>query len=122
MKMSELKQNLLKYELAKIGYPNAEYIPKTDIIKINPDNERAPLIDGFGEIIFRTEHRDTALNIIRPLAKKVIEICSEWKKAITPLNDNAYFMNIANLITNLIGSAGFANCTRSPTMCISFNG
>lgn len=78
IKMSELKQRLLIEELAKIGFDKAYYIPDSDKVKINPDDERLPFIDNENNIWYGTEHDKFVKSTIRPLVDKVTEIVSAW--------------------------------------------
>jgi hypothetical protein len=99
MAMSELKQMLLKQELAKIGFPDAVYIPESDKIKVQPDNERLPFIDDEGAIWYGTEHDNFVKDTIRPLVDRVNELTAAQEKKtampsiITPKNDAMIMSN-----------------------------
>ena len=81
MAMSEIKQKLFQYELKKIGFPDAEYIPASGKIKIQPDNNRMPVINDGGEISFKNESRDFVFDILNPLVDSVNEAAAAWEKA-----------------------------------------
>jgi hypothetical protein len=81
MAMSELKQKLLRYELAKTGFPDASYIPESDKIKIQPDNGRMPEISGADEIMYGAEHADLVKDTIKPIVDRVNETVSAWEKS-----------------------------------------
>ena len=84
MAMSEMKQKLLLYELAKIGFREAAYMPETDQIKVQPDNDRMPVISGDGEITYKSEQRDFVYNTLSPLVDGVNEVAAAWERA-TPV-------------------------------------
>ena len=81
MAMSELKQKLLQYELKRIGFPDAEYIPAADQIKIQPDNDRMPAINNTGDIHFGSEHHDFVFDTLKPLVDSVNEAAAAWEKS-----------------------------------------
>ena len=81
MAMSEMKQKLLLYELAKIGFREAAYMPETDQMKIQPDNDRMPVINDAGEITYKSEQRDFVYNILSPLVDGVNEVAAAWERA-----------------------------------------
>jgi hypothetical protein len=79
--MSELKQRFLKYELGLIGYGDAVYIPESDSIKIQPDDQRKPFINNEGDITYGAEHGLFARNTLRPIVDRVNELVTAWEKA-----------------------------------------
>ena len=79
--MSELKQRLLKIELAKVGFPNADYVAEADVVKLQPDNERLPEINNAGDVKYGTEYDYLAAYTICPLVHKVNEIISAWENS-----------------------------------------
>lgn len=90
--MSEFKQLLLRYELAKIGFPDARYIPEIDKVKVQPDNNRMPEINGEGNIRYGTEYENIALHTLRPLVDNVNEAIAAWEKSrAVPFDDLSKF-------------------------------
>ena len=83
MAMSELKQRILKYELAKAGFPNAEYVAKSIKMKVQADNERMPVIFNEGDMLYGTEYSDLALNKIAPVSRMVNEMLAAWENSRT---------------------------------------
>ena len=81
--MSELKITLFQYELKKAGYPNAVYVPETDSIRVNPNDERTPSIADNGDILYGKEHRDFVDTILKPLVSRINEVVSAWEAAKT---------------------------------------
>jgi len=97
MAMSELKQGLLKYELARAGLPNAEYIPavkkqdgitEPDKIMTDRDNSRMPEINNAGDVKYGTEYDSLAVNTIRPLVDRVNESVAAWERSLPMLFDD----------------------------------
>ena len=96
MAMSELKQKLLQYELKQIGFPNAVYIPESDKIKIQSDNDRLPFINDVGDISYGTEHANFVRNTLRPIVDRVNETVSAWEKSQDmPFDDLKQFRVLA---------------------------
>ena len=81
MAMTELKQRLLRHELAKAGFPDADYIPATDAMLVQPGVRGMPSISGNGSIIYGTEHSHLAINVIGPISKMADELEEAWAKA-----------------------------------------
>ncbi|MCL2035034.1 MAG: hypothetical protein FWG94_09935 [Oscillospiraceae bacterium] len=81
MAMSELKQNLLKYELTRAGFPDAQYIPAKDCVAVAPGNKCMPEINDDGGVQFWPEYRYLAMNTIAPIASMVSEIVESWEKS-----------------------------------------
>lgn len=86
--MSEIKQGVLKYELAQIGFPDAKYfseirkpdgITEPDKIRINPNDIRMPEINNAGDIRYGREYDSLAVSTIKPLVDKVNEIVAVWE-------------------------------------------
>ena len=74
----ELKQKLYKYELKKIGFPNAEYIPELNVMKLDPKNEFSPFIDNNNKVFFKNKYRDLAYDKIKPMINGVDEVLKIW--------------------------------------------
>jgi len=88
MPMTELKQQLLLGELAKIGFTEAYYIPESDNIKIQPDNDRMPFIRGDDMIFYGTEYDSLVQETIRPLVSKVNDMIAGREKALAAEADS----------------------------------
>lgn len=96
MAMSELKQRLIKHELAQIGYLDARYIPESDQIKLQPDNDHMPFINDVGDINYGTEYDGFVMNMLRPLVDKVNEMTAAWDKThAAPYEDISNFRILA---------------------------
>jgi len=80
MVMSELKQRLLKIELARLGFPDTQYDNERGLL-INPSNERVMRVMNNGEISYYGEHDYIVLNHIFPAVKKINEAVAAWENA-----------------------------------------
>lgn len=81
MAMSELKQKILLFELAKVGFPDAAYIPESGKIKVLPEDDRSPFISDEGNINYGIEHEHLAINTLRPIVDSVNESVAAWEMA-----------------------------------------
>ena len=81
MDMSELKQRLYKYELARLGFKETKYLADAGKFKIQADNDRMPLISNGGDISYGTEYSHLVINIIGPLVYKINEIVAAWENS-----------------------------------------
>lgn len=96
MAMSELKRKLLIYELAKIGFRDAQYHPISDRVQVQPDNDRMPKISDIGDINYGTEYNSLAINTLRPLVDRVNEAVAAWERSRTmPFEDLSEFRVLA---------------------------
>jgi len=96
MAMSELKQKLLIYALASIGYPDAAYNPVTDRVNVQADNDRMSAINNAGDIGFGIEYSYLSTNTIRPLVDAVNESFNAWERAnVVPFEDLKQFRVLA---------------------------
>jgi len=96
MAMSDLKQKLLLYELARVGFPDAIYIPESDKIKVQSDNDRLPFINDAGDISYGTEYIYLATSTIRPLVEKVNESVAVWEQSnYLPIKKVEQFKSLA---------------------------
>jgi len=96
MRMTELKQKFLKYELKNAGFPYAEYITQTDIMKVQPDDDRMPKIYDNGDIHYGSEYDKLVKNTIMPLVDKVNEIIKVWETSQSmPVNEVSHFRLLA---------------------------
>ena len=91
MAMSELKQRLLKMELARLGFPDAHYDNGRGLI-INPSDEHSMRIMDDGEIFHYGEHDHLVDTTILPMSEKVNEIIDAWENApaLTPQGLSSY--------------------------------
>ena len=95
MAMSNLKQKLLIYELAKAGYPKAEYNPVTDKVYIHPD-QRMTSINDEGDIAYGADDGRLAIDILRPLVNSVNESFAAWEQSSAlPFEDKKHFRALA---------------------------
>jgi hypothetical protein len=78
--MSELKQRLLLFELARLGYTAAAYDPESDRVRVQPDKSKPILIDDSGDVFYIPEERDFARNTVKPLADYVNEVLFAWER------------------------------------------
>jgi len=81
MAMSPLKQQLLKEELARLGFPEAKYSPKEDAMLVNPSDKNVMKVLNSGCTTYYREHVDIG-NAIRTVSEKVNEIISAWENAM----------------------------------------
>ena len=96
MAMSELKQKLLKYELKKIGFPEAVYVPESDQIKLQPDNTSLITINDAGDINYGLGYGDFAIITLFPIVEKVNESAAAWGKSNeVPFEDLSKFRVLA---------------------------
>jgi hypothetical protein len=92
MAMSGLKQRLLKIELAKLGFRDAQYSAEQDAVLVNPADERMIRITDCGEIFFYGEHDALLRQIIQPAVERINEMTAAWDKApAAPLKDLSNF-------------------------------
>ena len=103
--MSELKQRLLIYELAKIGYPDAAYIPESDKVMIQPNKEQMVEIIGADGIRYWPEYRDLAMSEINPIVSKVNEIIAAWENSRPAPFDSVSHFNILVEYNNVVLAA-----------------
>ena len=78
--MSGQKQKLLKYELRKAGFADAEYITETAVMKVEPGNARMPEIYDNGDIHYGSEYEGTA-QMLRTAVDSVNEITAAWQNS-----------------------------------------
>jgi len=91
MAMSELKQQLLKIELARIGFRDAAYSQEHDAMLVNPSDERLMKINDEG-VSYYAEHDLLVIYQIKPLADKVKEMVSAWEKGQSvPFEDLSHY-------------------------------
>jgi len=91
MAMSELKQRLLKIELARIGFRDAAYSQEHDAMLVNPSDERVMKINDEG-VSYYAEHDLLVIYQIKPLADKVKEMVSAWEKGQSvPFEDLSHY-------------------------------
>jgi hypothetical protein len=96
MAMPEVKQKMLQYELAKLGYPDAVYKPESDIIMIHPNNDRLPYINDAGDIHFGSEHGNFVTYTLRPIVEEVNEAYTAWEQSkAVPFEDLKQFRVLA---------------------------
>ena len=81
MAMSELKQRLLKMELARLGFPDAQYSEANSLFRLSPSDSRLPKIYNNGDIHYGGEYDRLVVNQIQPLVNRVNEIVDAWEKA-----------------------------------------
>jgi len=81
MKMSGLKQRLLLLELARLGFPDAQYSEANNLIRLNPSDSRMPKIYGNGDIQFGSEYDPLVRDELQPLVRKIDEIVAAWEQA-----------------------------------------
>jgi len=82
--MTELKQRLLKTELARLGFPDAQYERYSDLedaMIVNPSDEHLIRIAGNGEIFYNGIHDHLVRNVILPVSERVNEISAAWENA-----------------------------------------
>ena len=96
MRMTELKQKFLKYELKQAGFTNAEYIAESDAFKVQPNDDNILTIYNNGEIQFKDKYYELAVNTIIPIVSKVNEIIRAWEKSPPmPFKDVSNFRLLA---------------------------
>jgi len=92
MAMSELKQRLLKIELAKIGFPDAVYNAECGFIQIDPVDYRMPKVYNNGDIGYGSEYDILVKEQINPIVKMVNEIVAAWERGSNnPVEDVSKF-------------------------------
>lgn len=92
MAMSELKQRLLKIELARIGFRDTLYSSEKDAILVNPSDEYMITIKVDGGISYYAEHDHLVVTKIKPLADKIKELVAAWERApVAPFEDVSNF-------------------------------
>lgn len=91
MAMSELKQRLLKIELARLGFREARYDAEHDAMLVNPSDERVMRINDEG-VSYYAEHDLLVIHQIKPLADKVKEMVSAWERGQSvPFEDLSHY-------------------------------
>jgi hypothetical protein len=103
--MSDLKQRIYKQELAKIGFPNAEYKQNSGKIKIEPKNDRMPDINNDGDIHYGTEHDQLVKDTIRPVVDRVNEITAAWEHSRPVPMENLSHFHILTEFNNIVLAA-----------------
>ena len=83
--MSRLKQKLLKLELAKIGYCDAEYNENYNLLYVNKSNENMPIIQDNGNIFYDSEYTHLVFSKIRPIVDHVNVMIATWEKTINEI-------------------------------------
>jgi hypothetical protein len=80
--VAPMLQKLMLHELAKNGFPQAEYAPESGAIKIPVDGaERPILITADGGIRYMAESRDVVMDTLKPLVDGVTEMTNAWNHA-----------------------------------------
>lgn len=79
MAMSELKQKLLIFELARLGFPEAAYDPEKGRVILQADVPSPIMVDDSGSVFYTMEDRDVAMEKVRPLAESVNEAVAAWE-------------------------------------------
>lgn len=88
MAMSELKQRLLKIELAKAGFPDARFTEDKEVIIVDPHNERMPFINNAGDIHHGSEHTQLVIGTLLPIVDKVNDLVASWENSSDVPFDN----------------------------------
>lgn len=92
MAMSELKQRLLRIELARIGFTEAAYSENQKLFLICPSDERIPKIRDNGDIQYGTEFDPIVISAICPILDRVNEIVAAWERSPNlPFEDLSHF-------------------------------
>ncbi len=94
--MPEMLRKLMMFELAKSGFPQAEYAPETGMIKIPVDGfERPILITEEGYVRYMPEVSDLA-DSLKPIAEQVREMAYAWEYSrAMPVGDLPEFRLLA---------------------------
>jgi len=79
--MSELKQKLYKYELAKVGFNDADFSPTFNSLLVNTKKPFMIEINDRGDVFYGRAYKRLALDTIVPIARKVQESTDMWKKS-----------------------------------------
>lgn len=79
--MTELKRKLLLYELAKVGYRDAEYISDSNLIRVKRGNDRIADIYDNGDLRYGIAYDKLVFNTISPIADRVQEVAAAWEKS-----------------------------------------
>jgi hypothetical protein len=103
--MSELKQRLYKYELAKIGFPDAEYLPCSDKIKLKPGDDRLPDINNAGDIRYSPAYSHLALHTISPMVDMINEVTAAWENSRPAPFEGVSHFNILSEYNNTVLAA-----------------
>jgi hypothetical protein len=89
--MSELKQRLLKIELARLGFREAVYSGEHDAVIVNPSDKHMMMIKDDG-VSYYAEHDLLVIHQIKPLADKVREMVSAWERGQpAPFEDLSHY-------------------------------
>jgi hypothetical protein len=95
MAMPELKQRLLKIELARIGFRDAAYSDEQDAMLVNPPDKHVMRIKDDG-VSYYAEHDLLVIHQIKPLADRVKEMVMAWEKApAAPFEDLSHYRILA---------------------------
>ncbi|MDR2695623.1 MAG: hypothetical protein LBC79_04510 [Deltaproteobacteria bacterium] len=93
--MSELKQRLLKNELARLGFQDAQYDKKQDAMLANPSDKRAIVIKDDASVSYYAEHDHLSFGI-HAAAEKVNEVAAMWERApAVPVEGLSNFRTLA---------------------------
>jgi hypothetical protein len=105
MAMSELKQRLLKIELARLGFRDARYDADRGFLIVDPADERMPRIYDTGDIHYGSEYGNLVRDEIEPAVKRVFEQVSAWERArAAPFEDLSNY-RILNEYNNVVLAA-----------------
>lgn len=103
--MSKLKQQLLKLELSKIGFTEAEYSPDTDMIMVQSGNTNILRIDDKGTAFFASGYSHHALSKIGSITSKINEIMGAWENSQPmPFDDVSQFKALISNNTTVLAA------------------
>ena len=92
MAMSELKQRLLRIELARLGFREAAYDAERELFLVCPSDDRMPKIRDDGDIQYGTEFDHIVISKISPVLDRINEIVAAWERAPNlPFKDLSHF-------------------------------